>query len=216
MTSYIKIILLLALCQLACQHHVVFKEIGEMAGALSYVHAVVPVNISGLSHAVENFKTDVRSLEALYKNKRRPTNLGADDWFNQRILDLFTLAAADADAMVANIRSLRETLPAASADSTHFPHEDSEYRNRRRSPFTIIGGVIGTLMGWFTQRRLNHLRARLDEVEDQQHRLLYVQAVQIQRIEEIENALKSLYEMLKTSHAAWISYSSLDYARDQL
>ncbi len=72
MTSYIKIVLLLALCQLACQHHVVFEEIGEMAEALSYVHAVVPVNISGLSHAVENFKTDVRSLEALYIKKRRP------------------------------------------------------------------------------------------------------------------------------------------------
>ena len=130
MTSYIKIILLLALCQLTCQHHVIFEEIGEMAGALSYVHAVVPVNISGLSHAVENFKTDVCSLEALYLRKGRPTNLGADDWFNQQILDLFTLAAADADAMVANIRSLRETLPAANTDSTHLPHEDSEYRIR--------------------------------------------------------------------------------------
>jgi hypothetical protein len=126
MTSYIKFVLLLALCQLACQHHVVFEEIGEMAGALLYVHAVVPVNISGLSHAVENFKTDVCSLEALYKNKRQPTVLGNDDWFNQRILDLFTLAAADTDAMVANIRSLRETLPAANADRTHLPHEDRE------------------------------------------------------------------------------------------
>ncbi len=71
-------------------------------------------------------------------------------------------------------------------------------------------------MGWFTQRRLNNLRVRLDEVEDQQHRLLYVQAVQIQHIEKIENALKSLYEMLRTSHSTWISYSSLDYSRDQL
>ena len=216
MTSYIRIVLLLALGQLACQHHVVFEEIGEMAGALSYIHAVVPVNISGLSQAVDNFKTDVRSLEALYKKTRQPTNLGADMFFNQRILDLFALAAADADAMTANIRSLRETLPAANTDGTHLPHEDNEYRIKRRSPFTIIGGVIGTLMGWFTQRRLNNLRVRLDEVEDQQHRLLYVQAVQIQRIEEIENSLKSLYEMLKTSHSTWISYSSLDYSRDQL
>jgi len=216
MTSYIRIVLLLALGQLACQHHVVFEEIGEMAGALSYIHAVVPVNISGLSQAVDNFKTDVRSLEALYRKTRQPTNLGADMFFNQRILDLFALAAADADAMTANIRSLRETLPAANTDGTHLPHEDNEYRIKRRSPFTIIGGVIGTLMGWFTQRRLNNLRVRLDEVEDQQHRLLYVQAVQIQRIEEIENSLKSLYEMLKTSHSTWISYSSLDYSRDQL
>jgi hypothetical protein len=216
MTSYLKFILLLALCQLACQHHVVFEEIGEMAGALSYIHAVVPVNISGLAHAIDNFKTDVHALEALYKKTRQHTGLGADDFFHQRILDLFTLASADADAMTANIRSLRETLPAANMDSTHLPHADNEYRIRRRSPFTIIGGVIGTLMGWFTQRRLNNLRVRLDEVEDQQHRLLYVQAVQIQRIEEIENSLKGLYEMLKTSHSTWISYSSLDYSRDQL
>ena len=106
MTSYLKFILLLALCQLACQHHVVFEEIGEMAGALSYIHAVVPVNISGLAHAIGNFKTDVHALEALYKKTRQHTGLGADDFFHQRILDLFTLAAADADAMTANIRSL--------------------------------------------------------------------------------------------------------------
>jgi hypothetical protein len=37
------------------------------------------------------------------------------------------LAAADTDAMTANIRSLREMLPAANTDSTHLPHEDSEY-----------------------------------------------------------------------------------------
>jgi hypothetical protein len=69
MTSFLKTVLLLALCQLACQHHVVFEEIGEMAGALSYMHAVVPVNISRLSHAVENFKEDVRTLEGLYLKK---------------------------------------------------------------------------------------------------------------------------------------------------
>jgi len=117
--------------------------------------------------------------------------------------------------MLNNINSLRESLPAVTAD-THLPHEDHEYRIRRWSPFTIIGGVIGTLMGWFTQRRLNNLRDRLEEIEDQQHRLLHVQAVQLQRIEEIETAIKQLYQSLKNGHAAWISYSSLDYARDQL
>jgi hypothetical protein len=69
MTSFLRIGLLLALCQLALQHQVVFEEIGEMAGALSYVHAVVPVNISGLAHAINNFKEDVRTLEALYLKK---------------------------------------------------------------------------------------------------------------------------------------------------
>ncbi len=64
-------------------HHVVFEEIGKMAGALSYVHAIVPVNISGLAHAIGNFKEDVRSLLALYNKNRRPTGLSYDDFINQ-------------------------------------------------------------------------------------------------------------------------------------
>ncbi len=36
-------------------HHVVFEEIGKMAGALSYIHAIVPINISGLAQAVHSF-----------------------------------------------------------------------------------------------------------------------------------------------------------------
>ncbi len=100
-----------------------------MAGALPYIHAVVPVNISGLARAVNNFKEDVRVLEVLYRNKQQPTGLSYDDWFNQRILDLFALASADADSMLSNINSLRETLPAVTAD-THLPHEDHEYQIR--------------------------------------------------------------------------------------
>ncbi len=65
----VTIVTVLLLSPLATPHHVVFEEIREMAGALSYVHAVVPVNISGLARAVTNFKEDVRSFEALYRNR---------------------------------------------------------------------------------------------------------------------------------------------------
>jgi hypothetical protein len=68
MTSFRKLFLLMSimLSHPVFPHHVVFEEIGEMAGALSYVHAIVPVNISGLAHAVNNYKEDVRTLLALY------------------------------------------------------------------------------------------------------------------------------------------------------
>jgi hypothetical protein len=131
MTSFQKILLLMSvmLSHPAFTHHVVFEEIGEMAGALSYVHAIVPVNISGLAHAVNNFKEDVCTLLALYHKNRQPTGLSHDDWFHQRILDLFTLASADADAMLTSIHGLHDTLPAAAAE-THLPHDDHEYRIR--------------------------------------------------------------------------------------
>ncbi len=38
-------------------HHIVFEEIGEMAGALSYIHTIIPVNISGLDRAANTFRS---------------------------------------------------------------------------------------------------------------------------------------------------------------
>jgi hypothetical protein len=29
-------------------HHIIFEEIGEMTGALSYIHVIIPINMSGL------------------------------------------------------------------------------------------------------------------------------------------------------------------------
>ena len=60
-------ILLLAYTLTPAQtHHVVFEEIGEMAGALSYIHVVVPINISGLLQSVNNFRAKVAGLKANY------------------------------------------------------------------------------------------------------------------------------------------------------
>jgi hypothetical protein len=41
-------------------HHVVFEEIGKMAGALSYIHAIIPVNISGLIRTVRHVQQDMK------------------------------------------------------------------------------------------------------------------------------------------------------------
>jgi len=47
-------------------HHVVFEEIGEMAGALSYIHVVVPVNISGLLKSIGDFRSKIVVLKTNY------------------------------------------------------------------------------------------------------------------------------------------------------
>jgi hypothetical protein len=108
-------------------HHVVFEEIGKMACALSYIHAIVPVNISGLALTIRNIRLDVHALQTLYPEKRQPTGTNYEDWFQQRIADLFSLAAADAKSMLADIDCLRDSLPPVAAE-THLPHEDHDYR----------------------------------------------------------------------------------------
>ncbi len=47
-------------------HHIIFEEIGEMAGALSYIHAVIPVNIFGLFRAANTFRSQVSDLRRNY------------------------------------------------------------------------------------------------------------------------------------------------------
>ncbi len=59
--------------------------------------------------------------------------------------------------MLADIDSLQDALPPVAA-KTHLPHKDSDYRVQRLSPFAIVSGVVGTLMGWFTLCRLNNLQ----------------------------------------------------------
>jgi hypothetical protein len=64
--SLCTVILLSLTLPVANSHHVVFEEIGQMAGALSYIHVVVPVNISGLLNSVADFRSKIVALKTMY------------------------------------------------------------------------------------------------------------------------------------------------------
>ncbi len=55
-------------------HHVVFEEIGEMAGALSYIHVVILINISGLLHTIDDFCSKIVALKRKYTDKAKYAN----------------------------------------------------------------------------------------------------------------------------------------------
>jgi hypothetical protein len=90
---------------LSSPHHVVFEEIDKMVEGLSCIHAIVPVNISGLVQAVHNFCRDVLALKKLYQDKKQP--FGAyNKWFHQRVVNLLDLLLADANTMLSTLESL--------------------------------------------------------------------------------------------------------------
>jgi hypothetical protein len=106
-------------------HHVVFEEIGEMAGALSYIHVVIPINISGLLHSINNFRAKVVILKSNYVDHKKFANrldyFGG--WsatnhtkhalihFRQQLSGLMDLMITDADNLQSGIISLRNSLP---------------------------------------------------------------------------------------------------------
>ncbi len=68
------------------------------------------------------------------------------------------------------------------ASQNYFKYKKNDNRDKR-SPSglivgsTILSGVFGTLMGWFTHKRLTNLQEQVNEVKNEQHRLLQIQTI---------------------------------------
>jgi hypothetical protein len=110
---------------------VVFEEIGTMAGAISYIHAKVPVNITGLLKTVYQVKQDMdisaagfQKLNKIKQNEHQRMDMNA--W-----LDIMKL---DFQGLIDTIQDLRATLP--QRDSILTPSK--EYRIKRNLPFAIL------------------------------------------------------------------------------
>jgi hypothetical protein len=106
-------------------HHVVFKEIGEMAGALLYIHVIIPINISRLLHTIDDFCGKVITLKTKYTSNTKYANrldkyAGANTndpvkhvlfHFCRQLSGLMDLMITDADNLQSSITSLRTSLP---------------------------------------------------------------------------------------------------------
>jgi len=77
----------------------------------------------------------------------------------------------DADNLQGSLASLRTSLPRVDEPSSGptQAHDLREKRSALHIRLTILSGVFGTLMVWFTHRRLNDLRDQIGEIRNQQH-----------------------------------------------
>ncbi len=110
------IFLLLHFPSPASTHHIVFEEIGEMAGALSYIHAIIPVNISGLDRAANTFRSQVADLRRNYQlaqTKIDKTMHDARDIKYQRQIQegFLQTTESEADNLLTLLDNLKGTLP---------------------------------------------------------------------------------------------------------
>jgi hypothetical protein len=206
-------------------HHVVFEEIGQMAGALSYIHVVVPINISGLLKSVADFRSSIIALKtnyaenAIYSNRLEEyggMNVNGPGkhlllHFGRQISGLMDLLIKDADGIRSTVLSLKSSLPQVPTD-----HREKRGASGLIIGSTILSGVFGTLMGWFTHRRLTNLQDQVNEVKNEQHRLLQIQQVSLARLDALEKVLRDVIIEMEKSENTWVNYFALDHARVQL
>jgi len=130
--------------------------------------------------------------------------------FRRQLSGLMDLMIKDADILRNAITSLKTSLPRV----------DKTARDKRSVGLiirlTVLSGVFGTLMGWFTHRRLNNLRDQISEVRNEQHRLLQIQQVSLAQIDTLKKVLSKVIIEMERQCNTWVNYFALDHARIQL
>ncbi len=134
--------------------HIIFEEIGEMAGAQSYIHVVIPINISGLLQAVMQFRKKFTALKSGYTEKKsyasRLEEYGGMNMngpqkyallhFRRHITSLMELMLKDADTIQGSIESLQASLP-REEDSPNGSPQQREIRVKRH-PLLLISTAL--------------------------------------------------------------------------
>ena len=133
--------------------------------------------------------------------------------FRRQLTGLMDLLIKDSDIIRTTVISLKNSLPQV--------YKKNDNRDKR-SPTglivgsTILSGVFGTLMGWFTHKRLTNLQEQVNEVKNEQHRLLQIQRVTLARLDALEQVLREVVVEMEKSENTWVNYFALDHARVQL
>jgi hypothetical protein len=170
------IFLLLRFPSLTSAHHIVFEEIGEMAVALSYIHAVIPVNISGLDRAANTFRSQVAKLRQNYNiaqakidktmsdalDSAHKQQLARDIKYQRQLQDNFLRASeSEADDLLALLNSLKGSLPRVNEAPTLAMGDPTSFRIKRGIGAMLLRGIFGTFMGLYNCRKLNNLREQV-------------------------------------------------------
>ena len=174
------IFLLLCLPSPTSTHHIVFEEIGEMAGALSYIHAVIPVNISGLDRAANTFRSQITDLRRNYQiaqtkiDKTIPDSaqgqqLARDLKYQRQIQEgILQTSEAEADNLLALLDNLKGTLPRVNEAPTLAMDDPHNFRIKRFIG-GLLRGIFGTFMGLYNRRKMNNLRDQVETVAARQN-----------------------------------------------
>ena len=171
-------------------HHIVFEEIGEMAGALSYIHPVIPVNISGrLDRAANTFRSQVSDLRRNYNlaqakidktmndapDSTHKQQLARDIKYQRQIQEGFLQTSeSEADNLLSLLDNLKGTLPRVNEAPTLAMSHPTSFRIKRNLGAMLLRGIFGTFMGLYNRRKLSNLREQVETVAAPQNRLLQI------------------------------------------
>ena len=185
------LLLLLPLLPRGHAHHVVFEDVGQVAVSTSYLHAIVPFNMTGVRLLLHEHRLTLDTMvspdvkyEYGFKHYDHETRLYFGihwRYFMQEFVEDFKKylgqMRSQSHHFDVRLRNLLDVLPRSqSSPPRHFPASDV-VRAKRFLPiaagiFGAVKGVFGTFMGLYNRRQLRQLQQDLQGVIRDQKRII--------------------------------------------
>lgn len=148
--------------------HILFEPVGQMAGSVSYLHVQIPLQFQDIRNHTFLYRSKLQefqqALETIHQEK------GGDPAANISV-DFLLLQIVDVEVKAAElvhnrVSNLEAALPLFDLHPS--------VREKRGLLLSLGLGLIGTFMGLFTQKEINHLGAQLKTMKNRQDVLISI------------------------------------------
>ena len=175
--------------------HLVFEELGYIAGSTEYLLVTMGVNITELVNAVRDLKQTItiqyQAIQGFTTTKNEEHSLYP---IKLKLLESLQTHSEDADILMKKVTNIVNTLPHVPATPTTQVNADVQERGGRQKRFVmeIIWGVLGTYKGIMDERRYVKLSQQLKNTSDTVNKLVNVVNNQGRTIALIQSELGEL------------------------
>jgi hypothetical protein len=191
--------LLLLTCQTAQGHHVIFENIGQMAGALSYMHCKLTLNISSIflqhqaySNALMNLQRHILDNEpgmhpTRWYYQERMAEYIQNVYKNQKqVIQMHINGTADITDQLNTLRAILPEVASAPSNVLYNRRPRDADRNKYNGPkadvrfprflnfLSLPMGVFGTFMGLYNKAQIDRLQDQLQGTIAKHNRLVEV------------------------------------------
>ena len=164
--------------------HLVFEEVGNMAGSTDYQLATMKVNLTQLDNGVRDLKSTIENQTLTVRNFKIHPKADQALWpTKNRLLEILTVHDEDADILHDRIKHLKNILPKISklkagtidenGRSSRSTDTSPNPRNKRFI-WPLVWGLIGTYRGIMTERKYEKLSENLRKTNLQVKRIVDV------------------------------------------
>jgi hypothetical protein len=192
--------LLLVSVSASWAQHVVFEDIGKLAGATNYIHVALHLDLDDLEAPIQNFKAQIERTEKLVADFDL-TSYSVDGYTPTTIMQdlirkhqsahqiILEQAKSKAQFFQADLDRLKALFPTPETDSS-LPSELKERRSKRF--LGIASSILGTFLGIFTQVQLRQMAKQMSELQERSRHLVEVTGKHTLQIQEHTNIIRDL------------------------